>query len=529
MTTMLIADSAEKRRLAKIELERRRCASSFAYFVDNYCKIWTKEGGDPIDFKLWDFQKDAAEKMQHNRKVIFLKARQMGLSWLAMCFVVWNVLFKKNFHVYITSIGLREVSEQMQRIRFIWYNIDPVIRGDVELGGKGCKDNDSLIEFTNGSAIHAVSSTRASGHGTAPGLYILDEFAYKENAREAWRAIRPAIGKRSRAIIISTSSGMNNLFAELWFDAKNNKNGFLPVFYSCREHPEYTDEFLEEQKRDFAGDLQGYKCSFPETPEDAFMSSSRSVFDIERIVEWKEYIRTNNIEYEVGRLQYCDGGIEFVNDDSGHLMVWKHPNPEHRYTIGVDIAEGLVHGDYSVIAVLDTDSDEIVALFRAKIRPEEYSNPILMLGKYYNNAWIAIEVNKNADVIINDLKFVYPWLYTRVVRERLTDRGTTAIGFVTSATSKPRIIMNMRRYFSDTERPLKIYSEIALDEMASFEESNTGSLGAAKGFKDDCVMAIALAIEARSTMPSRKPESCLIRASTYKHLMPKNKRSWTSF
>jgi hypothetical protein len=184
--------------LAEQALERKRCAASFAYFTNEYCMMWMKEGGDPISFKLWDFQTDAAEKFQELKKVIVLKARQLGMSWLAMAYVVWCVLFKTNFHCYITSIGLKEVNEQMERIRFIYYNLPEWLTQGVVLGGKGCKDNDSIIEFTNGSAIHAIASSKAAGHGSAPGLYIMDEFSPHGmacNQASAWQVIAGAYHK----------------------------------------------------------------------------------------------------------------------------------------------------------------------------------------------------------------------------------------------------------------------------------------------------------------------------------------------
>jgi hypothetical protein len=74
-------------------------------------------------------------------------------------------------------------------------------------------------------------------------------------------------------------------------------------------------------------------------------------------------------------------------------------------------------------------------------------------------------------------------------------------GFYTSGTSKNRIIAQMRRYFSDTERPLQIYSDIVLDEMSQFEEDDRKRLSGSTGHYDDTVMAVAIAIEAKSTLP----------------------------
>jgi hypothetical protein len=519
------------------ELEKRKCKKDFWYFVDTYCMMWAKSGGDPIRFRLWEFQKEAANDFQGKQKIIVLKARQMGMSWLAMAYVVWCILFRSNFHVYITSVGLREVVEQMERIRFIWYNLPEWLTAEVALGGRGNKDNDSLIEFGNGSAVHAVASSKAAGHGSAPGLYILDEFARKEQDVMAWRAIKPSLGSKSQVIIISTSNGFNNLFAELWFGATSKSNEFSPVFFPADKHPEYTPQYLEEMRRDFAGDLQGYMEAFPMKPEDAFMSSSRSVFDHEQIREWKEYIRENNMIPQIGSLDRFDEldakhrkveVIKFTEEETGHILIWKHPEPGHKYVAGSDLSEGLVGGDWSVTVVMDANTNEVVCLFRSKIPPENYAYPVETIARYYNNAWLVVEVNKNSELVMGDLKVSYPWLYCRQHRDKLSDRPTQVPGFLTTSTTKPRIIQQLKRAFMAQEDNvrLKVYSDTILDEMSGFEQKDSGGYAAAQGLHDDCVMALAFCVEGKTTMPSTIPK--LGRAVESAFGRRENKRSWRS-
>lgn len=481
-------------------LERKRCERSFGYFVDSYAMMYKKEGGEPIPFKLWEFQIEGADLIQLHKRLIILKARQMGLSWLAMAYAVWCILFKKNFHVYITSIGLKEVNEQMERIRFIWYNLPEHIRGDVILGGRGLKDNDSIMETSNGSAVHAISSSKASGHGTAPGLYILDEFARKEGDRLAWRAISPSLGEESRVIVISTSNGIGNLFAELWFDAVANNNGFYPLFFAASRHPDYTESYLAAKKAEFAGDMQGYHEAFPMVPEDAFMSTKRSVFPMERIREWKEEARKHT--FQAGVIEMSDKMCyQFKEEPLGNIMVWELPVPGHHYALGADVSEGLVEGDYSASAILDVDTNEIVALFRGKIETEYYANIIQSMARFYNNAWVVVEVNKASELIIQDLKVEYPWLYCRQQRAHITDLPTLVPGFYATSTSKPRVVLQMKRQFASTEKPLAIYSDIILDEMAAYEKDARGRYGAAGNHHDDTVSATYLAVEGSLTIP----------------------------
>jgi hypothetical protein len=195
-----------------------------------------------------------------------------------------------------------------------------------------------------------------------------------------------------------------------------------------------------------------------------------------------------------------EGKHTFHEHPAEHLMVWKEPVQGHHYSVGVDIAEGLTGGDWSVFAVLDNETDEIVALYRAKVSTEAYAQPILQVCRWYFNAFLVVEVNTASELIVSDLKQVYPWMYLRPQRQKITDLPTLVPGFYMSATSKPRVITQLRRYFSDVEKPLRVYSDIILDEMTLFEQTDRGKLEASKGH-DDCVIAVALAVEGKYNYP----------------------------
>jgi hypothetical protein len=497
------------------EVEWRKCANNATYFVQTYGKMWTKEGGDPIDWNLWDCQSDALDQFQQFRLLIMLKTRQLGMSWTACGYALWKLLFTKNAHVYFQSIGQKEVAEQVERIKFIYEWLPEWMRTRVELGGRNRKSNESLVQFSNGSALHAVSTTKRAGHGAAPTLYILDEFGRNEQDTMTWRAVKPSLASKGQVIVISTANGIGNKYHELWVGASTAANSLHPIFYPASAHPEYTPEFLAREKEDYAGDLVGYYEAYPSTPEEAFMSSSRCPFNSERITESLNHVSSNGIKPEVGRLIHDkDGKVVFEADPKGSLCIWKHPltgaldakgksTPKHYYGIGADVAEGLVNGDYSVASVLDDDTGEVVALYRIKIAPEYYAHQLKMLGEFYGNAFIAVEVNVNSDLILDDLKTAYAWLYTRERRERIYDIPTLEVGFRTTSSSKPRIILQMRRYFDSKEKPLKIYSTVILHEMSSFEEDDRGRLRASGNKFDDTVMATAIAIECCAYIPKR--------------------------
>ena len=69
------------------------------------------------------------------------------------------------------------------------------------------------------------------------------------------------------------------------------------------------------------------------------------------------------------------------------LTVWREPEQNNIYCIGVDTAEGLVHGDYSCAQILDVRSGEQVAVWHGHIPPDTLADEV------YNFSRIWLENN----------------------------------------------------------------------------------------------------------------------------------------
>ena len=65
-----------------------KCKRSFAYFVDTYCQIYDATEGTWIPFKLWPGQLTVAKQLETELLNIILKARQLGMTWLYLCYAL---------------------------------------------------------------------------------------------------------------------------------------------------------------------------------------------------------------------------------------------------------------------------------------------------------------------------------------------------------------------------------------------------------------------------------------------------------
>ena len=76
------------------------------------------------------------------------------------------------------------------------------------------------------------------------------------------------------------------------------------------------------------------------------------------------------------------------------LTVWEKPKRWSGYTVGVDTAEGLGHGDYSCAQVIDAKEGRQVAVWHGRIPPDELAYEVHNLGIWYGNAlccvWVAV-------------------------------------------------------------------------------------------------------------------------------------------
>ena len=68
--------------------------------IESYPEEWIRaavrienpDTGAPQRFDLWPAQQDVLEAMRRDRLLVILKARQLGLTWLALVYALWRML-----------------------------------------------------------------------------------------------------------------------------------------------------------------------------------------------------------------------------------------------------------------------------------------------------------------------------------------------------------------------------------------------------------------------------------------------------
>lgn len=176
------------------------------------------------------------------------------------------------------------------------------------------------------------------------------------------------------------------------------------------------------------------------------------------------------------------------------LTVWEEPERWSGYVLGVDTAEGLGHGDYSCIQVLDAKEGTQVAVWHGHIAPDELAYEVHNLGIWYGNALCCVESNNHGLTTITQLRQLgYPNMFRRRSLNSQTNRQSQEFGWKTTRTSKPLMIDDLSMALRNEELILKDQHTIA--ELRTYVRNERGGMSGSP--HDDRVMALALANQMR--------------------------------
>jgi hypothetical protein len=219
------------------------------------------------------------------------------------------------------------------------------------------------------------------------------------------------------------------------------------------------------------------KAEYPLSLEEAFVSSSDSIFDIEDIVELDKTKR----DYELVT------GVK----------IYVKPVKNRMYSLAIDPSTGDGNDD-GAITVIDYETREQVASISGKMTPEELAVCAVLLGYHYNNALITCETNGNGIATMNEIrKLEYPEdrLFKRYVIDSSSQRDVRIpkFGFATTGKNRPIMITELRHAIEEKEQ--KINCPVALQQMKTFVRKKNGRIEHEDGYHDDCIFALMLANE----------------------------------
>lgn len=337
----------------------------FASFIKVIHPIFGK-----VPFDLYGYQKSTLYHFIKHRFNVVLKFRQAGITELISLFCLWFAMYHPHKTIVIISIKDRVAKKVLRKIKFMYKNLPDFLKSRVVNGRGSDIGTATEMEFSNGSIISSIPTTEDAGRSEAVSLLVIDEAAIVRWAERIWAASFPTLATGGRAIVNSTAYGVGNFFHKLFVNACSAGNVFNPIRLYWQMHPERDMDWYRQQR-----EILGPRKTAQEIDGD-FLTSGNTVFDLADIRAIEDLIE----EYPV---------IE--THENGLLKVFKHPEKNRKYTLGMDVSTGRSQ-DYTAFSIMDDLGEEVVS-YKGKIPIDKAEKLAAAWGKKYNYAVVAPESN----------------------------------------------------------------------------------------------------------------------------------------
>ena len=506
-------------------------------------------------------------------RIIVLKARQVMVSTAVAAEYFHEVPFRKGQRARIVAHN-----DDTGKLLFDYYkqfhdNYKP-FRGIAHLPPT-VKDADSngVLAYDGGSSFMVQTANNVeAGRGGSFRYLHLSEYAFWRDAARLMRGLMQSVPNDPDTMVIieSTANGVGGDFYDRWMEASdpNSESDWIPFFFAWWEHPEYSlpiadvaafqaslseeeqvlrDRFslkLEQLhwrryiiREKCRGSLDTFKQEYPSEPREAFLTSGRPRFSLKHLARMP--IIDNPI---VGELEQERNGpktnLIFLPGEErrGALTLYSKPAKGHRYSIGIDVAQGIdvaggelgkVDPDWSVACVLDCANGEEVAQLRGRIHPDAFAEYVCLLGQWYNWAFLTPEANNHGWAFLDALlRYEYPpsLIYRRQpdpTKEFVDGQVSTRqqLGFLQTTPARLQLISNL-------DAAIRSFSVIIRDagtrsECETFVYKASGKAEHQDYCHDDRVFAIGLANEGMAYVPHDPVVSQIQKQAEVKPAVPR--------
>ena len=493
--------------------EREAALSHPSALLDRVLCIDQKTG-ERFTFQLsdpegdWYWQRRVLDKWIAHPLSMVLKARQIGITWLAAGYALWKLLVLPGTRALVVSINEDEAIKVVNRLYDMFESLPGHLRFDAEISKptRGARPT-TLIEFAfpDGriSSVVGLPSTRRAGHGETATIVLLDEYARHEYAQASWKALFPTVDNGGQLVVISTANGVSNelsgegnFFHHLWVNQESY--GIDGQFLAWDLHPDRDEDWYATHARALPSADRAEQ--FPRTPEDAFINTGECWFDLEALAWYSEH----HVLAEDKRMRFivnetgAKAKVHYL--ERGPVRVYEKPQSGHEYAIGADVATG--RGlDYSCAYVIDLSSMALVAELHGKLDADEYAEQLHYLGRWYGGARLAIEMGGGyGEPVIISLRDGrkgrphYPKLYRHTIGDRPDAHMLRNYGFPINMKTRPQVINQIEQAIR--EKAIPALPRTLIMELRTFVRRRTlPSPRAQDGSNDDRVMAFGIALE----------------------------------
>jgi len=419
------------------------------------------ESGEWVAFDPWPEQDRAAQTLVDHRLNVWLKARQLGMTWLALAFALHTALTQPGCTVLLFSRRDAEAVELLRRTRGMARRLPAAFRPGIT------ESNTHTLRLSNGSRILAFPTT--AGDSYTARLAIVDEADLVPDLDRLMGAVKPTIDAGGSMLLLSRpdKAKPESSFKRTYVEAKAGTTGWHATFLPWYARPDRDQAWYDAQKKDIVGRTGSTDRLFEQYPATDGEALAPNQLDKRIPVEWI-YAASHVVDGKP-----CDIPM---------LRVFAEPQPERRYVLGGDPAEGNPTSDDSAATLLDADTGVQVAVLVGKIQPSVFADLIAKACGWYNAAPAMVERNNHGHAVIEALLGL---------NVRLLTGHDGKTGWLSSGKGKALLYDGATEAVQNGD--VVIRDLVTQTQLASIEG---GTLRAPEGLMDDRADAFALAVQA---------------------------------
>lgn len=257
-------------------MQRRLRALPLAGFAAR-TQIEVPHGDDVahVPFDPWPSQVDVLDAMDRERLIVFLKARQIGVSWLACLYALRQCTLFPGQSVLCLSRGQLEANELVHRISFMYHQ-----HADRRWLPRLVADNTADLGWSNESSVISLAATKNAGRSLTASVALLDEWAFMAWPRQTLAAVKPTIDAGGKLFIISSADGQGSAYHQFWQHAQAGINGYKAIFLPWFAHPGRGPDWRDQKIVEASGDTASVLREYPANDIEAFTAAAGLVYDV---------------------------------------------------------------------------------------------------------------------------------------------------------------------------------------------------------------------------------------------------------
>lgn len=460
------------------------------------------------------------------RKFLIVKSRKQGASSLILAKFLIRCLTLENRRAVVVSHESGATQRLLGRVYSYKDGLDPQPPVETE------SSKELSFTETKSSYYIGTAGSKAFGRGDDITDLHVSELDWWENT-DVLTGLLEACVPSAEVMVESTVNGWGSKMHGLWLGAKKGENDWYPIFIPWYMSDEYSrpdlvtpdfvlDEAEEEYRAKYGLDMaqmawrrmklrsmdrpELFPQEYPADDIEAFLITGNAVFDNNVLSEWYNM----GVPYEQGVLEMRDTGVvEWVKQSGGWLRVYAHPLPDIVYRIGADVAEGIENEakdrDYSTAVCKHGQTWAQVAVMGYRMDPDIHARRLNLMGRYYNNAKLAVERNGPGIAVLSFLQrdHKYPNLYYQEILDERTKRATKKFGWDENEKTRGMLIALQKRAIR--EKMTLLVDKQTIAEHMSFVTNSHGKDEATSGAHDDYVFADMIATKQCELNPHYDP------------------------